>query len=256
MAIGSTLFLYLDPSAKMQYVNTFEWKSTKMYMKDKYDKLSDQEIISLVVEKGNEEVLTFLLYEKYYNRFCFLAYRYYRTLYYLDDLIDELYIHLKGDDRGWKVLRSFQFKSKLETWTCRVASNLFQEKRAELIGFQEKTVSINVSDMKDVMDLPESEPDYDPLDAVLLLEAISCLEDEDDRFILLKELEGYSPKELSQMLAEKWKKRGQIKIRKVPNTSDGSVKEVIPTVGYIYTRKSRVLKEVSTIMNELKKECL
>ena len=43
MAIGSTLFLYLDPSAKMQYVNTFEWKSTKMYMKDKYDKLSDQE---------------------------------------------------------------------------------------------------------------------------------------------------------------------------------------------------------------------
>ena len=37
MAIGSTLFLYLDPSAKMQYVNTFEWKSTKMYMKDKYD---------------------------------------------------------------------------------------------------------------------------------------------------------------------------------------------------------------------------
>ena len=225
-------------------------------MKDKYDKLSDQEIISLVVEKGNEEVLTFLLYEKYYNRFCFLAYRYYRTLYYLDDLIDELYIHLKGDDRGWKVLRSFHFKSKLETWTCRVASNLFQEKRAELIGFQEKTVSINVSDMKDVMDLPESEPDYDPLDAVLLLEAISCLEDEDDRFILLKELEGYSPKELSQMLAEKWRKRGQIKIRKVPNTSDGSVKEVIPTVGYIYTRKSRVLKEVSTIMNELKKECL
>ena len=155
-----------------------------------------------------------------------------------------------------QVLRSFQFKSKLETWTCRVASNLFQEKRAELIGFQEKTVSINVSDMKDVMDLPESEPDYDPLDAVLLLEAISCLEDEDDRFILLKELEGYSPKELSQMLAEKWRKRGQIKIRKVPNTSDGSVKEVIPTVGYIYTRKSRVLKEVSTIMNELKKECL
>jgi hypothetical protein len=76
--------------------------------------------------------------------------------------------------------------------------------------------------MKDVMDLPESEPDYDPLDAVLLLEAISCLEDEDDRFILLKELEGYSPKELSQMLAEKWRKRGQIKIRKVPNTSDGS----------------------------------
>ena len=36
-------------------------------MKDKYDKLSDQEIISLVVKKGNEEVLTFLLYEKYYN---------------------------------------------------------------------------------------------------------------------------------------------------------------------------------------------
>ena len=110
--------------------------------------------------------------------------------------------------------------------------------------------------MNDFMDLTESEPDFDPLDAVLLLEAISCLEDEDDRFILLKELEGYSPKELSQMLAEKWRKRGQIKIRKVPNTSDGSVKEVIPTVGYIYTRKSRVLKEVSTIMNELKKECL
>lgn len=227
-----------------------------MYVKDKYDKLSDQEIIFLIVEKGNEEVATFLLYDKYYNRFCFLAYKYYSTLFYLDDLIDELYIHLKGDDRNWKVLRSFQFKSKLETWTCRVASNLFQEKRAELIGFQEKTVSINGPDMNSIMELPEPEPDNDPLEGVLLLEAISRLEVEDDRFILLKELEGYSPKEISQMLAEKWRKRGQIKMRKVTNASDGSVKEVIPTVGYIYTRKSRVLKEVSTIMDELKKECL
>ena len=227
-----------------------------MYMKDKYDKLSDQEIIFLIVEKGNEEVLTFLLYEKYYNRFCYLVYRYYRTLYYLDDLIDELYIHLKGADRGWKVLKSFQFQSKLETWTCRVASNLFQEKRAELIGFQEKTVSISGTDMEGIMDLPESEPDIDPLDAVLLLEAISRLKDEDGRFILLKELEGYSPKEISQMLAEKWQKQGRMKMRKVQNTSDGSMKEVTPTVGYVYTRKSRALKEVSAIMDELKKECL
>lgn len=70
-----------------------------MYVKDKYDKLSDQEIIFLIVEKGNEEVATFLLYEKCYNRFYFLAYKYYVTLCCLNVLIDKLYMHLKVDDR-------------------------------------------------------------------------------------------------------------------------------------------------------------
>lgn len=219
-----------------------------MYVKDKYSKLSDAEIVSLAIEKGNEEALTYLLYEKYYRRFCFLANRYYGTLFYLEDLIIELYLRLKGQKGDWKVLNSFQGKSSFETWLCRVASNLFLEKRPELIGFVERTVSIDGTDNNGTVKEPA--PDEN-IEEVLLLEAINRLENEEYKFILLKELEGYSPAEIAKMLTEQRRKEGRMKYR---SNKDG--KEIIPTADYIYMIKSRALKEVSDIMNLLEKEWL
>lgn len=219
-----------------------------MYVKDKYSKLSDAEIVSLAVEKGNEEALTYLLYEKYYRRFCFLANRYYGTLFYLEDLIIELYLRLKGQKGDWKVLNSFQGKSSFETWLCRVASNLFLEKRPELIGFVERTVSIDGTDNNGTVKEPA--PDEN-IEEVLLLEAINRLENEEYKFILLKELEGYSPAEIAKMLTEQRRKEGRMKYR-----SNKERDEIIPTADYIYMIKSRALKEVSDIMNLLEKEWL
>lgn len=219
-----------------------------MYVKDKYSKLSDAEIVSLAIEKGNEEALTYLLYEKYYRRFCFLANRYYGTLFYLEDLIIELYLRLKGQKGDWKVLNSFQGKSSFETWLCRVASNLFLEKRPELIGFVERTVSIDGTDNNGTVKEPA--PDEN-IEEVLLLEAINRLENEEYKFILLKELEGYSPAEIAKMLTEQRRKEGRMKYR-----SNKERDEIIPTADYIYMIKSRALKEVSDIMNLLEKEWL
>lgn len=219
-----------------------------MYVKDKYSKLSDAEIISLAIEKGNEEALTYLLYEKYYRRFCFLANRYYGTLFYLEDLIIELYLRLKGQKGDWNVLNSFQGKSSFETWLCRVASNLFLEKRPELIGFVERTVSIDGTDNNGTVKEPA--PDEN-IEEVLLIEAINRLENEEYKFILLKELEGYSPAEIAKMLTEQRRKEGRMKYR-----SNKERDEIIPTADYIYMIKSRALKEVSDIMNLLEKEWL
>lgn len=217
-----------------------------MYVKDKYNKLSDAEIVSLVVDEGNQEALTYLLYEKYYGRFCFLANRYYGTLFYLEDLIIELYLRLKGKKGDWKVLNSFQGKSSFETWLCRVASNLFLEKRPELIGFAEKTVSIDGTDNNGMVAGADSD---DSIEEILLLEAINRLENQEYKFILLKGLEGYLPAEISQMLTEQRRKEGRMKYR-------SNETEIIPTADYIYMIKPRALKEVSNIMNLLEKEWL
>ena len=76
----------------------------------------------------------------------------------------------------------------------------------------------------------------------MLLEAIGKLKDEDQRFAILKRLEGYKSKEIADMLKIKWQKYGIVKYN-----NDNEV--VVPDEGYVNVQVQRAKKELKIIMS-------
>lgn len=214
-----------------------------MILYKSYKDMTDREIVDLIIS-GNEEAMLYLLYDRYETDLKFYAWRYYDSLAYLEDLINYLYIQFKGKNGDWLPLKSFQWKCKFRTWFCAVASHLFLEKREELIGLGGKDGSIVVNGGD--KPLPEPEPEGDNQKLVMLMEAINRLENEDYRFILIKELEGYNHKEIAEMMVAKRKKKNKVTIY--------SGKVVVPDAHYVDMNKARAIKEVKAIVEQIKKE--
>lgn len=208
-----------------------------------YKDMTDREIVDLIIA-GNEEAMLYLLYDRYENDLKFYAWRYYDSLAYLEDLTNYLYMQFKGKRGDWQPLKSFQWKCKFRTWFCSVASHLFLEKRGELIGLGGKNGSIGVNDGEKPLPEPRTASENQKL--VMIMEAINRLENDDYRFILIKELEGYNHKEIAEMMVAKRKRENKVTYYK------GQI--VIPDAHYIDMNKARALKEVKTIVEQVKKE--
>ncbi len=213
----------------------------QLNIKTNFEPLSDKEIVDLVIA-GNEEAILYLLYDRYIDDLRFYAWRYYDTLEYLEDLISYLYIQLKGKDADWQPLRNFQWRSKFRTWFDSVASHLFYEKRRELIDLYGGKGSTSTDDEK----TKPVEPEPVNPKLIMILEAISRLENEDYRFILIKELEGYNHTEIAQMMAEKRKQEN------IVTYYGGEI--FVPSARYVDMTKARALKEVKKIVNQVRKE--
>ena len=214
-----------------------------MILHKSYGDMTDKEIVDLIIA-GNEEAMLYLLYDRYENDLKFYARRYYDSLAYLEDLINYLYIQFKGKKGDWHPLKSFQWKCKFRTWFCSVASHLFLEKRDELIGLGGKDGSKG-TDGGD-KPIPELTPEPENQKLVMLMEAINRLENDDYRFILIKELEGYNHKEIAEMMVAKRKKENKVTFYK------GKI--VVPDAHYVDMNKARALREVKAIVEQIKKD--
>ncbi len=208
-----------------------------------YGDMTDKEIVDLIIA-GNEEAMLYLLYNRYENDLKFYAWRYYDSLAYLEDLINYLYIQFKGKNGDWQPLKSFQWKCKFRTWFCSVASHLFLEKRDELIGLGGKDGSKGTDGGDKPIPEPKPEPENPKL--VMLMEAINRLENDDYRFILIKELEGYNHKEIAEMMVAKRKKENKVTFYK------GKI--VVPDAHYVDMNKARAIREVKAIVEQIKKD--
>lgn len=205
--------------------------------------MTDKDIVDLIIA-GNEEAMLYLLYDRYENDLKFYAWRYYDSLAYLEDLINYLYIQFKGKKGDWQPLKSFQWKCKFRTWFCSVASHLFLEKRDELIGLGGKDGSKGTDGGDKPILEPKPEPENQKL--VMLMEAINRLENDDYRFILIKELEGYNHKEIAEMMVAKRKKENKVTFYK------GKI--VVPDAHYVDMNKARAIREVKAIVEQIKKD--
>lgn len=205
--------------------------------------MTDKEIVDLIIA-GNEEAILYLLYDRYEKDLKFYAWRYYDSLAYLEDLINYLYIQFKGKNGDWQPLKSFQWKCKFRTWFCSVASHLFLEKRDELIGLGGKDGSKGTDGGDKPLPEPKPEPENQKL--VMLMEAINRLENDDYRFILIKELEGYNHKEIAEMMVAKRKKENKVTFYK------GKI--VVPDAHYVDMNKARAIREVKAIVEQIKKD--
>ena len=205
--------------------------------------MTDKDIVDLIIA-GNEEAMLYLLYDRYEDDLKFYAWRYYDSLAYLEDLINYLYIQFKGKNGDWQPLKSFQWKCKFRTWFCSVASHLFLEKRDELIGLGGKDGSKGADGGDKPIPEPTPEPENQKL--VMLMEAINRLENDDYRFILIKELEGYNHKEIAEMMVAKRKKENKVTFYK------GRI--VVPDAHYVDMNKARAIREVKAIVEQIKKD--
>ena len=214
-----------------------------------YKDLDDRQIIDLVLSDGNEEAMLFLIFERYLTLLKKLCTRYYGDLYYLEQLQVELLIHLKAND--WHPVRGFGWRSSFGTWLGTVAGNLFIKKMPELIGIDKFPVSIGENGDDGEVNIPEPEPPHEnDIHMTLLIEAIQQLEDKDQRFVLLREFDGYTPKEIARQLEAYRRKENRLKTRKV----NGQIEEIIPSAEYVHMLKGRAKDNIRIIISELKKE--
>ena len=214
-----------------------------------YKDLDDRQIMDLVLSDGNEEAMLFLIFERYLPLLKKLCTRYYGDLYYLEQLQVELLILLKANE--WHPVRGFGWRSSFGTWLGTVAGNLFIKKMPELIGIDKFPVSIGENGEDGKVNIPEPEPPHEnDIHMTLLIEAIQQLEDKDQRFILLREFDGYTPKEIARQLETYRRKENRLKTKKV----NGQIEEIIPSAEYVHMLKGRAKDNIRVIISELKKE--
>ena len=213
-----------------------------------YNSIDDRKLVELILD-CNEEAPLYLIFDRYSPLLKKLCVRYYGDLYFLEQLQTELLILLKTKD--FHALRGFGWRSSFGTWLGVVAGNLFIKKMPELIGISKFAVSIGEDgDNNEVNPSEPESPHENDIHMVLLIEAIHLLEDKDMRYILLREFDGYKPKEIAKQLENYRRREGRLKSKKV----NGESIDILPTAEYVHMLKGRAKDEIRVIIKELKKE--
>lgn len=222
----------------------------ELYIHKKYAKYSDEEIVSSIIDPPHdEEAAAYLIY----NRYSPLLRNIYRKVFENDaswygDCINDLYLFLRGKNLEWNKLKTFEWKSKFSTWLSKAAYNRFLEVKSTLKGKITNPVYIDENYRTDLsFQLPDDgEQDYERREKnILLLEAVNMLEDLDQKFVILKRLQGYNSKEIALLLQKRWEKYGIVKYNKKKQI-------VVPDAAYVDVRMQRAKDNLEIIIKNLR----
>lgn len=199
----------------------------------KYGELTDKQLVDKVLNPPyNEEAVAYLLYDRYDPLLKSVYKDLTNNFSWFDDCVQELFIHLKGKGCNWHTLATFEWRSSLGSWLSGVAKNDFISTLKKVAPKKIIVVSVD-EDVpgKSKVQIPDGgQEEYDRIQRkIALLEAIGQLKDEDQKFVVLKRLQGYNSKEIAILLEKKWKKHG---IKKYNNKNE----LVVPSAGYVDTR--------------------
>ena len=211
---------------------------SKRYIK--YSLLSDKEIVDQIL-LGNEEVVLYLLYDKYAQDIRYFAWKYFENFDMVDELITDLYLYLRGEKLDWAKFRTFTYRSKMRTWMSSIISNFCKEKRKKMIDEANRQQSIDIATAEYTRALGQTTSDPR---IPIMLEAINKLKNEEYRLILIKDLEGYSHADIAIMIAEKRKLEGKLRMYK------GKI--VVPDAYSVDRDKARAIIELRKIMQQIK----
>lgn len=226
----------------------------ELSFKDKYKKLSDKEIVDLIIaEPYNEEAATYLIYDRYEPLCISICLKTLDGVSRLDELQSELFMLLKGKNRDWHALRSFGWRSTLGRWLSITAYNLSLELRRQLIENDGKNTSIDNGQTDDedkphTIDIPVDEEKQQErrYNMIVLNEAIQMLENPDQRFVVKKRLQGNRSKVVADMLQAHWDANGIVRYN--------NKKQIVePDSGYIDNLFKRGYDKVTEIYNKLNK---
>lgn len=223
----------------------------ELIFKHKYIDLTDKEIVSKIITLPyNDEAATYLLYDRYSPKFRKLCKDIYNNLDWYDDCMDDLFDYLKGKELDWNKLRTFEWRCQFSTWIGTTARHRFIEIKPYLIGKIENPLSINGNGNDDenshTIQLPDGGvEEYEERERkIILMEAISLLQDEDQRFVIIKRLQGYNSKEIAILLQKRWAKHGIVKY-------NNKKQVVIPDAAYVDVRTQRAKENLKNIITKL-----
>ena len=225
-----------------------------------YEGYTDRELVELAIlpptgKKPNEEGVAFLLN----NRYAPLLHKLYLEIYgkqhdLYGDCLNDLFIYLKSGEPVWRKLINLEWRSSFGTWLGVTARHRFVEIKPILIGKCPYTLSIDgdtstaLSTGKDrnPVQLPDNGvEDYDEKERkVILMEAISLLKDADQKFVMIKRLQGYNSKEIAILLQKRWAKHGIVKY-------NNKKQIVVPDAAYVDVRTQRAKENLQKIINKL-----
>ena len=225
-----------------------------------YEGYTDRELVELAIlppigKKPNEEGVAFLLY----NRYDPLLHKLYLETYgkqddLYGDCLNDLFIYLKSGEPVWRKLINLEWRSSFGTWLGVTARHRFVEIKPILIGKCPNTLSIDgdtstaLSTGKDrnPVQLPDNGvEDFDEKERkVILMEAISLLKDADQKFVMIKRLQGYNSKEIAILLQKRWAKHGIVKY-------NNKKQIVVPDAAYVDVRTQRAKENLQKIINKL-----
>lgn len=211
-----------------------------------YSSMPDEEIIALIVhEPHNEEAAIYLLYNRYKPLMMALSVSIFKDNTLYEDLITSVYMALKGNG-DWNPLVNYRGESRFACWIKSVAKHAAQKYFHTMIENRDDTDSIDIEDDdgNPTSVLPDAgNEEYERQQRkILLLEAINELKNQDDRFCVIKHLEGYNSTEIAQLLQIKWNKEG---IKHYNKKGD----LVIPSHAYVDVRFARAKAELKKIMS-------
>ena len=225
-----------------------------------YEGYTDRELVELAIlpptgKKPNEEGVAFLLN----NRYAPLLHKLYLEIYgkqhdLYGDCLNDLFIYLKSGEPVWRKLINLEWRSSFGTWLGVTARRRFVEIKPILIGKCPNTLSIDgdtstaLSTGKDrnPVQLPDNGvEDFDEKERkVILMEAISLLKDADQKFAMIKRLQGYNSKEIAILLQKRWAKHGIVKY-------NNKKQIVVPDAAYVDVRTQRAKENLQKIINKL-----
>lgn len=223
-------------------------------VKLKYEKLSDREVIGLIIQEPyDDDAATYLIYDRYVPLCKSICISIFNNLEHLDEIQSELFIHLKGSQRDWQTLKSFQWRSKLSTWLKIIVYNLSLELRNKFIENDGKNTSLDEGWEEDsenhrIPDIPVNEERVIErrYDLVVLNEIIHSLENHDQSLVIIRRLQGYSSKEVAMMLQDYWNQNNIIRYNRQHEV-------VVPNSGYIDNLFKRGYEKVKFMYNSLDK---
>ena len=188
-----------------------------------------------------------------------LSYKLYLEIYgkqheLYGDCLNDLFIYLKSGEPVWRKLINLEWRSSFGTWLGVTARHRFVEIKPILIGKCPNSLSIDgdtstaLSTGKDrnPVQLPDNGvEDYDEKERkVILMEAISLLKDADQKFVMIKRLQGYNSKEIAILLQKRWAKHGIVKY-------NNKKQIVVPDAAYVDVRTQRAKENLLKIINKL-----
>lgn len=215
----------------------------------RYTGLSDKELVHRIINiPHDEEAAAYLIHTRYAP----LLKSIYRSLFNNDqslygDCVQDLFIYLKGKDLDWNKFRTIEWKSNLGAWLNTTAYNRFRERKRYLIGKPEKYIYIDDDNEHwEKLQLPDmGKEEYEKKEQrLLLMEAIGMLKDPDQKFVVLKRLQGYNSKEIALLMQKRWKKYGIVKY-------NNKKLEVVPNASYIDVRMQRAKDNLAIILKQL-----
>lgn len=227
-----------------------------------YEGYTDKELVELLTPRGfddcnkqgphkdkkpNEEGVAFLLYKRYDPLLHKLYLEIYDKRYDLyGDCLADLFAYLKSGDPIWRKLINLEWRSSFGTWLSITARHRFVEIKPYLIGKCPNSLSIDSENEGNPVQLPDNgvEEFEDKERKVILMEAISLLKDEDQKFVMIKRLQGYNSKEIAILLQKRWEKHGIVKY-------NNKKQIVVPDAAYVDVRTQRAKDNLQKIIKKL-----